>query len=200
MYSQMKWWIELSLEEITKTLTNLGLTRLDAEVYIYNAIHGPLIIDDFEMALKYSLDQIYNSLKTLTTKRLIIQKGTIFSAIPFEEALELLINLEKEQSQFWVKVKVVLGNIEKRDECVSINWQHFSLLIKSKISILFGIIRLETNLLILFLDLFFSIQISLTKLKKMLNHVDNGQNNGQTSLLTTKIGSLSYFMGFVSFF
>jgi predicted transcriptional regulator len=90
----------LSLEEIIKTLTSLGLTNLDSKVYVYNAKHGPLIVEDFVMALKCSSDQICTSLKTLTAKRLVTQKGTVFSAIPFEEALERLIKLKNEQSQF----------------------------------------------------------------------------------------------------
>jgi sugar-specific transcriptional regulator TrmB len=88
------------LEEIIKTLTSLGLTKLDAKVYVYNAKHGPLIAEDFEMALKYSLDQIHSSLRKLISKRLITQNGTVFSAIPFEEAFELLIALRMSNQKF----------------------------------------------------------------------------------------------------
>lgn len=91
--------IELSLNQIVEALTDLGLTRVDAEIYVYSAKHCPLIIEDLEMALKYSKDQIHTSLKTLIAERLMTQNGKVFYAIPFEKALELLIRLEKEQSK-----------------------------------------------------------------------------------------------------
>ena len=99
--------MELSLEQTVKILTNLGLTRLDAEIYVYSGNNGPLIIEDLEMVLNYSKDQIYTSLKTLIAERLMTQKGTIFYAIPFEKAFELLTKMDKKQAKFWLKAKRV---------------------------------------------------------------------------------------------
>lgn len=89
----------MSLEQIVEALTNLGLKRIDAEIYAYSAKSCPLIIEDLGLALKYSEDQISASLKTLIAKRLMTQNGKIFYAIPFEKAFELLTTLEKEQSK-----------------------------------------------------------------------------------------------------
>jgi sugar-specific transcriptional regulator TrmB len=88
----------MSLERIIKALVGLGLTRLEAEVFVYTAKKGPQTVVDLTGALNYSKHQIYSSLKTLAFKELITKNESIFSAIPFEEALELLINREKEQA------------------------------------------------------------------------------------------------------
>ena len=82
-----------------KALIGLGLTRLDAEVYVYLAKKGPQEVVDLAKALNYVNKKIDASLKNLQTKRLVSKDRTIFSALPFEEALDLLIKMEKEQAQ-----------------------------------------------------------------------------------------------------
>jgi len=89
----------MSLERVIKALIGLGLIRIDAEVYVYIAKKGPQTLVDLDSALNYSKKQIVTSLKTLTAKGLVSKEGTIFSALPFEEALDLLIKKEKEQAQ-----------------------------------------------------------------------------------------------------
>ena len=88
----------MSLELIIKALVSLGLSRLDAEVYVYLAKMGPQTVKDLDGALNYSKNQIYKSLRMLTAKALVTKEGIKFSAIPFEEALDLLIEREKKQA------------------------------------------------------------------------------------------------------
>ena len=49
--------------------------------------------------------EIYSSLRNLQTKGLVTKDRTLFSALPFEEALELLISKEKEKAQAVQKSK-----------------------------------------------------------------------------------------------
>ena len=89
----------MSLERVIKALIGLGLSRVDAEVYVYLAKKGPQKPVDLATALNYNKKKIYSSLKNLRTKELVSKDRTIFSALSFEEALDLLIKMEKERAQ-----------------------------------------------------------------------------------------------------
>ena len=95
----------MSLERVIKALISLGLTRMDAEVYVYLAKKGPQEIVDLTKALNYINKKINSSLKNLQTKGLVSKDRSIFSALPFEEALDLLIKMEKEQAQIMQESK-----------------------------------------------------------------------------------------------
>jgi len=95
----------LSLELIIKVLVELGLSRSDAELYVYLAKKGPQKTVDLAKALIYNKREIYSSLRNLQTKGLVTKDRTSFSALPFEEALELLISKEKEKAQAVQKSK-----------------------------------------------------------------------------------------------
>jgi sugar-specific transcriptional regulator TrmB len=95
----------LSLELIIKALIGLGLSRSDAEVYVYLAKKGPQKTVDLAEALNLSRKKIYSSLKNLQNKGLVTKGRTMFSALPFEEALELLIKTKKEQTEAMIKHK-----------------------------------------------------------------------------------------------
>jgi len=84
----------LSLERVIKALIGFGLTRVDAEVYVYLAKKGPQKAVDLAKALNINKQKIYASLKNLQTKGLVSKDRTIFSALPFEEALDLLIKMK----------------------------------------------------------------------------------------------------------
>ena len=89
----------MSLERVIKALISLGLKRMDAEVYVYLAKKGPKKGVDLAKALNYNKKKVYTSLKNLRTKGLVSKDRTIFSALSFEEAFDLLIKLEKERAQ-----------------------------------------------------------------------------------------------------
>lgn len=103
----------MSLERVIKALINLGLSRLDAEVYVYIAKKEKQKELDLTRSLNYSKNKIKSSLKLLITKELIKKDGSEFYALPFEEALELLIKNEKEQAK----------SIEKSREELLVNWK-----------------------------------------------------------------------------
>ena len=89
----------MSLERVIKTLIGLGLSRVDAEVYVYLAKKGPNKVVALARAMNINKQKIYTNLRTLQTKGLVTKDRTMFSALPFEEALELLIKMEKEQAR-----------------------------------------------------------------------------------------------------
>jgi sugar-specific transcriptional regulator TrmB len=104
----------LSLELIIKALVSLGLSRLHAEVYVYIAKMGSQRVKDLDVALNYSRNQIYKSLGMLTAKALVTKEGITFSAIPFEEALDLLIERKKKQA----------SHIKERKKEFLLNWKN----------------------------------------------------------------------------
>jgi sugar-specific transcriptional regulator TrmB len=95
----------LSLELIIKALVGLGLSRVDAELYVYLAKKGPQKMVDLAKALAYNKAKIYSSLRNLQTKKLVGKNPPMFCALPFEEALELLINSKKEQTEAMIEYK-----------------------------------------------------------------------------------------------
>lgn len=92
----------MSLERIFKTLVILGLSQTDARMYIFLALKGPDRVASIVKNLRISEQQIYRSLKHLQDRGIIVSDPEImnrFSALPFEEALKLLIRKEKEQTE-----------------------------------------------------------------------------------------------------
>jgi predicted transcriptional regulator len=87
--------IKLSLERVIKALVGLGLSRVEAEVYVLLAKKGPLSVETLEKFLNYNKNKINSSLKTLTLNKLVAQENKEYVALHFEEALELLIEKEK---------------------------------------------------------------------------------------------------------
>jgi sugar-specific transcriptional regulator TrmB len=102
----------LSLERVIKALERLGLTRVEAEVYVFTAKNGSQTILELCKTLNYSKRQVNSTLKTLIEQTLITKKGTNYQAIPFEKTLELLIEREKQQTQF----------VQERKEELLANW------------------------------------------------------------------------------
>ncbi|NHJ31282.1 MAG: TrmB family transcriptional regulator [Asgard group archaeon] len=89
----------MSLERVIKALIGLGLSRVEAEVYVFLAKNGPLGVETLEKFLNYNKNKIIFSLKTLALKNLVCSEAREYVALPFEEALELLIMQEKEKAK-----------------------------------------------------------------------------------------------------
>ena len=92
----------MSLERIFKSLVGLGLSQIEARVYVLLALKGPEKAISIVKNLKISKQQIYRSLEKLQDKGIILsdlKSKNGFSALPFEEALILLIRKEKEQNE-----------------------------------------------------------------------------------------------------
>ena len=92
----------MSQEKVLKTLVSLGLTQLDAKVYILLAKRGPIKARDAAKALKISKQRIYPIIKNLQGKGIAtstLERPARFSAVPFEKVLDLFVKAKIEQAQ-----------------------------------------------------------------------------------------------------
>lgn len=92
----------MSLKRVFETLAALGLNRSDANVYVFLAKNGPHNGKDLCNALKMQKPQLYPCLKNLQNKQLVNatqQRPALFSAVPFETALELLIKTKMNEAK-----------------------------------------------------------------------------------------------------
>jgi len=92
----------MSLERIFKALVSLGLSQTDANVYIHIATKGPAFARNIINDLSLNNRNTYRSLNNLQKKGIVKANDKYpseFLALPFEDALNLLINLKTEQAQ-----------------------------------------------------------------------------------------------------
>ena len=102
---------KLSLERIFKALVSVGLSEVDARVYVYLALKGPTKTGNIVDNLKMSRQQIHLSLKHLQDKGVVFADSKspgVFSALLFEKALKLLIETEKTKTQILQETKEAL--------------------------------------------------------------------------------------------
>ena len=102
----------MSMERVLNALVTLGLSKVEAEIYVYIANKGPQKAVNLIEALNVSKSTIYAGLKSLATKGLVTKNITVYFALPFEEALKALIEMKKKQ------VEVMDENKEK----ILVNW------------------------------------------------------------------------------
>jgi sugar-specific transcriptional regulator TrmB len=107
---------QMSLERVIEALVRLGLSRLDAEVYVYLANNRPQKAVTLAEALNINKSTIYASLRKLQTKQLVTKNLTTFTALPFEDALDLLIKKENEQTQALHKSKEELATAWEKED------------------------------------------------------------------------------------
>ena len=92
----------MSLNRVLKAIMSLGLKETDAQVYVFLALNGPHKAKDMTNKLSLYKEQLYRSLKNLRDKD-VVKTTTgypaLFSAIPFDEILDLLTDIKKEQAQ-----------------------------------------------------------------------------------------------------
>jgi predicted transcriptional regulator len=94
----------LSKEWTQKTLIDLGFTKTDAQVYVFLSTEGAKQAKDIVTSLNLNRKQLYHTLKNLQSNRMVnVSRGkpNLFSAVPFEEVLELFIKTKKEQQEAW---------------------------------------------------------------------------------------------------
>jgi sugar-specific transcriptional regulator TrmB len=85
-----------------QALMDLGLSKTDAEVYIFLATKAPQNATDIANALKMKNQQLYPSLRNLQNKGIINctnEHPKLFSAVPIEEALSSFINANLQEAQ-----------------------------------------------------------------------------------------------------
>jgi len=93
---------KLSLKRIFKALVSLGLSESEARVYMFIETKGPAKTKRMATALQINRTHLYRILKRLQDKRIlkiIVGRPAKFSALPFEEALSLLIQCKKKNAK-----------------------------------------------------------------------------------------------------
>jgi|SRR4030043_586491 len=92
----------MSMERVLKAVMSLGLSEVDAQVYVFLALNGPHKANEITKNLSLYKEQLYRSLKNLRDKDVVkatIDYPVVFSAIPFEKILDLLAEIKKEEAQ-----------------------------------------------------------------------------------------------------
>jgi sugar-specific transcriptional regulator TrmB len=106
----------MSRKRVIKTLTSLGLTTKDIEVYVFLAIEGPREAQEIAKAIKINQNELGSRLEILKNKGLVTIINNIvpsqFFAIPFENVLDLLVETNLKQAQ----------NTEQNKSAILKNW------------------------------------------------------------------------------
>jgi sugar-specific transcriptional regulator TrmB len=87
---------------VTKTLESLGLSHLEAQVYVFLGKRGPQKAKDIKGALKIPKQQLYLVLKTLQGRSIVcatIEHPAKFSAVSFEKVLDLFVKAKTKELQ-----------------------------------------------------------------------------------------------------
>ncbi len=103
-------------QNVINALERLGLSQTDAQVYIHLAIKGPQKVGNISDALKLEEELLSHSLKNLQNKGVVdstLERSALFSALPFDKTLELLLKEHMKETQ----------NIEQNKDEILSKWQ-----------------------------------------------------------------------------
>ncbi len=93
----------MSLERVLAFLEDYGLTKMDANLYVYIAQKGAKTSDELALAIgAESKEDLSRRLLTLEEKGLIIadsEQRTYYTALPFEELLDQMISRKNKELQ-----------------------------------------------------------------------------------------------------
>jgi sugar-specific transcriptional regulator TrmB len=81
---------------------SLGLSRKEAEIYVYLATNGPREAENIAENLRLNRQQVSSSLKSLQKRKIVISTldhSTQFSALSFRKTMTLLVKAKKEGAQ-----------------------------------------------------------------------------------------------------
>jgi sugar-specific transcriptional regulator TrmB len=101
----------LSLELAIKQLENLGLTQVEAHLYVYLAKRGPQTELVLAKALKLTKHQLSLGLKALLNKEIIKsfpESSIKYSAVTFEKVFDHLAKAKKEEAKLLQACKTEL--------------------------------------------------------------------------------------------
>ena len=96
-----------------KALTALGLRKIEAELYIFLTKNRMQKIEDLGQIFNSEKNIIKIYLLNLENLGLVFEDNSGISAIPFEEALELLINSNKRQTEDMETKKELLIDLKE---------------------------------------------------------------------------------------
>ncbi len=89
-------------KRVLNALASLGLSQTDAEVYIHLATRGPQEAESIAEGLRMQEDLLRKALENLKNKGLVTftsKQSTLFFALSFNKALDLLIEKHIKETQ-----------------------------------------------------------------------------------------------------
>lgn len=92
----------MSLKRVLETLAGFGLKQSDARVYVFLAKKGPHTGKNLCNALNMPKHQVYQCLRNLKSKCVVsatLEHPALFSAVPFEEVLDLLVKSKLDEAK-----------------------------------------------------------------------------------------------------
>ena len=93
---------KLSKERVIKAFKGLGLSSVDVQVYIFLARTGPQKMTEIAIALDLPENKVDRSLKELQSISIVkasMEYPLEFVALPFEDVIDLFIEVKKEQAK-----------------------------------------------------------------------------------------------------
>jgi sugar-specific transcriptional regulator TrmB len=107
----------LTFEEDTKLLTRLGLTELQAQIYLILARMDKATLRDLSVAAKVDRANVYrviNRLQELNLIEKLLATPTIFRALPLNEGLKMLLEKkDQEHNEIKAKTRDMLSRYKK---------------------------------------------------------------------------------------
>lgn len=102
----------MSLKELIDALSECGLKRSDAKVYVFLSREGPNDAHYIAKALRMQETELANRLEHLKRKGMVKRIGEIspaqFFAVPFEKALDILVEANLKEAAVAEKTKKVV--------------------------------------------------------------------------------------------
>ena len=109
----------MSLDRVLRILEGFGISKADAEVYVYLAKRGPTRSVDLAVDFGKTQQQIYPILRRLNKKGVVKNSKSrqmLVSALAFEELLERYVKLNMEQAKIIEEAKrTATRQLKKRD-------------------------------------------------------------------------------------
>jgi sugar-specific transcriptional regulator TrmB len=91
----------LTQEWMIKSLTDIGLARQYAQIYVYLAFNGPRVADEVAKALKMHNKQVNRAIETLKERGLLLASSKcphVFSAVSFEIVLDQFVRANVDEA------------------------------------------------------------------------------------------------------
>ncbi len=92
----------MSHQRVLNALASFGLSQTDAKVYIHLATRGPQEAENIAEALRIQEDLLCKALENLKNKGLVTftsKQSTLFFALSFKKALDLLVKEHTKEAQ-----------------------------------------------------------------------------------------------------
>ncbi len=92
----------MSLKRVVEALISLGLSRTEAQIYVFLEKNGSHGVIEIAQALNLHTKGLAKSLENLQKKQIVqvsAMQTIMFSAMPFEKTIELLIETKKGQAK-----------------------------------------------------------------------------------------------------